>query len=56
MVDGETAAVFLTILVLYFILALLMSLLMNWLERRFALDRHAKAFQARPLVKAGVPT
>lgn len=52
---GKTAALFLTILVLYFILALLISLLMKWLERRFALDRHAKSFMAQPLVKAGAP-
>jgi polar amino acid transport system permease protein len=36
---GQTPAVFLTILVMYFVLSLALSLLTRWLERRFALDR-----------------
>jgi polar amino acid transport system permease protein len=54
---GKTAAVFLTILVLYFVLALLLSLLMKWLERRFALDRQASSRRrhVQPLVKADAP-
>jgi polar amino acid transport system permease protein len=54
---GKTAAVFLTILVLYFVLALLLSLLMRWLERRFALDRQARSRRqhTQPLVKADAP-
>jgi polar amino acid transport system permease protein len=54
---GKTAAVFLTILVLYFVLALLLSLLMKWLERRFALDRQTRPRRQRlqPLVKADAP-
>jgi polar amino acid transport system permease protein len=54
---GKTAAVFLTILVLYFVLALLLSLLMKWLERRFALDRKlgSRREHVQPLVKADAP-
>jgi polar amino acid transport system permease protein len=54
---GKTAAVFLTILVLYFVLALLISVLMNWLERRFALDRQPRSrrWRAQSLVKADAP-
>ncbi|MEO6827392.1 MAG: ectoine/hydroxyectoine ABC transporter permease subunit EhuC [Microbacteriaceae bacterium] len=36
---GQTVALFLTILVLYFILSLLIGWLTKWLEKRFALDR-----------------
>lgn len=36
---GETTAVFLTILVLYFLLSVLTGMLMKFLERRFALTR-----------------
>ncbi len=39
---GQTTAVFLTILVLYFVLAALLSVLTGWLERRFALDRQPR--------------
>jgi polar amino acid transport system permease protein len=54
---GQTTAVFLTILVLYFVLSSLISLLMKWLERRFALDRgpRSRRGQQGPLVKAGMP-
>jgi polar amino acid transport system permease protein len=54
---GKTAAVFLTILVLYFVLALLLSLLMKWLERRFALDRKlgSRRQHIQPLVKVDAP-
>lgn len=54
---GQTTAVFLTILVLYFVLSSLISLLMKWLERRFALDRRPRSRGQRPgpLVKAGAP-
>lgn len=40
-VTGATVELFLTILVLYYILALLIGRLTNWLEKRFALDRKA---------------
>lgn len=36
---GQTAAVFLTILVLYFVLSSVVSLLTRWLERRVAIER-----------------
>ncbi|MBF8184759.1 ectoine/hydroxyectoine ABC transporter permease subunit EhuC [Nonomuraea sp. K274] len=52
---GQTTAVFLTILVFYFVLSSLISLLMKWLERRFALDRRPRSSLPGPLVKAGVP-
>ncbi|WGW12459.1 ectoine/hydroxyectoine ABC transporter permease subunit EhuC [Saxibacter everestensis] len=45
---GDTVEIFLTILVVYFILSWLLSLLMAWLERRFALDRR-KIPKIRPL-------
>jgi polar amino acid transport system permease protein len=44
---GETAAVFLTLLVMYFILSLLLSAFMAWLERRFAIDRKARPKAAK---------
>jgi polar amino acid transport system permease protein len=52
---GKTAAVFLTILVLYFVLSALVSLLTNWLERRFALERISAAERRRlaELAKGG---
>lgn len=36
---GETTAIYLTLLVIYFLLSLLLSWLIRWLERRFAIDR-----------------
>jgi polar amino acid transport system permease protein len=52
---GETTAVFLTILVLYFVLASLISMLMRWLERRFDLERRPRSRGEREtLAKAGV--
>jgi polar amino acid transport system permease protein len=52
---GKTTAVFLTILVLYFVLSSLISLLTNWLERRFALERISTAERRRlsELAKGG---
>lgn len=52
---GETTAVFLTILVMYFMLSLVLTLVIGMLERRFALDRKAvsAARAERRLVKAG---
>lgn len=44
---GQTTAIFLTILVLYFALSYLLTLLTSWLERRFALDRRALAAQRK---------
>jgi polar amino acid transport system permease protein len=44
---GKTAAVFLTILVLYFVLSSLISLLTGWLERRFAFERISPADRRR---------
>lgn len=38
-VGGDTLPIFMTILVLYFVLSLLLALLTWWLERRFALER-----------------
>ncbi|GAB4097966.1 ectoine/hydroxyectoine ABC transporter permease subunit EhuC [Sinomonas halotolerans] len=40
---GETTAVFLTILVMYFVLSLVLTAVIGMLERRFSLDRKAKA-------------
>lgn len=39
---GETTVIFLTILVVYFALAMAMAWLFNWLEHRFAIDRGSK--------------
>jgi polar amino acid transport system permease protein len=52
---GETTAVFLTILVMYFALSYLLTLLTSWLERQFALDRRAVAAQRKEnaLMKVG---
>jgi polar amino acid transport system permease protein len=52
---GQTTAVFLTILVMYFALSYLLTLLTAWLERRFALDRRALAVQRKEstLMKVG---
>jgi polar amino acid transport system permease protein len=54
---GQTAAVFLTILVVYFVLSLLLALLVKWLERRFALDRQtpAQRLHVQTLIKADAP-
>ncbi|MCQ9165561.1 MULTISPECIES: ectoine/hydroxyectoine ABC transporter permease subunit EhuC [unclassified Arthrobacter] len=53
---GQTTAIFLTILVIYFILSYLLTLLTSWLERRFALDRKALVAQRKEnrLIKVGV--
>jgi polar amino acid transport system permease protein len=52
---AQTTAVFLTLLVLYFVLSSAISALTSWLERRFALDRspRARRTNAMRLVKAG---
>jgi polar amino acid transport system permease protein len=50
---GQTAAVFLTLLVVYFILSSVLSLLIKWLERRFAVDRTRRPRRAS-LVKSKV--
>ncbi|WP_139416855.1 ectoine/hydroxyectoine ABC transporter permease subunit EhuC [Agromyces laixinhei] len=47
-VTGQTVTLFLTILVLYYIMSLLIGWLTRWLERRFALDRKSLA-KAKPL-------
>lgn len=54
---GRTAAVFLTILVLYFVLSSMISLLTRWLERRFALERIPPAERRRlaDLARGGAP-
>lgn len=39
---GKTTAIYLTILVVYFILSIVLSLLVKWLERRFAVQRVAR--------------
>ncbi|MGH3518327.1 MAG: ectoine/hydroxyectoine ABC transporter permease subunit EhuC [Haloechinothrix sp.] len=46
---GETGAVFLTLLVMYFILSSLLSLMMKWLERRFAIDRKTGSMRMKAL-------
>lgn len=55
-VTGATVELFLTILVLYYILSLLLGWLTRWLEKKYALDRKSLA-KARPLKKllGGVP-
>lgn len=52
---GETTAIFTTILVMYFALSYLLTLLTNWLEKRFALDRKALTLQKKEstLMKVG---
>lgn len=53
---AQTTAVFLTLLVLYFVMSSAISWLSLWLERRFALDRSPRARRgdAMRLVKVGV--
>lgn len=52
---GETTAIFMTILVMYFALSYLLTLLTSWLEKRFALDRKALTLQKKEntLMKVG---
>jgi polar amino acid transport system permease protein len=52
---GQTTAIFITILVMYFALSYLLTLLTNWLEKRFALDRKALTLQKKEntLMKVG---
>ena len=52
---GQTTAIFTTILVIYFVLSYVLTLLTAWLERHFALDRKAVSAQRkeRRLVKVG---
>lgn len=52
---GQTTAVFITILVMYFALSYLLTLLTSWLEKRFALDRKALTLQKKEntLMKVG---
>jgi polar amino acid transport system permease protein len=54
---GQTTAVFLTILVVYFVLSMLITVLVKGLERRFALDREAKRspLWSRALVTRELP-
>jgi polar amino acid transport system permease protein len=51
---GETAAVFLTILVMYFLLSVLLAMLTKWLEKRYALDRRALAVQRKALRQTSI--
>jgi len=53
---AQTTAVFVTLLVLYFVMASALALLTKWLERRFALDRPSgpRRRGAMRLVKVGV--
>lgn len=44
---GETTAVFATLLVVYFVVSLLLWVLMNGLERRFAIDRTKKSARVK---------
>ena len=52
---GQTTAIFTTILVMYFVMSYLLTLLTNWLEKRFALDRKALTLQKKEntLMKVG---
>ncbi|MEV7475391.1 ectoine/hydroxyectoine ABC transporter permease subunit EhuC [Pseudarthrobacter oxydans] len=52
---GQTTAIFTTILVMYFVLSYLLTLLTAWLEKRFALDRKALTLQKKEniLMKVG---
>lgn len=52
---GQTTAIFITILLMYFALSYLLTLLTGWLERRFALDRNAVTAQRKEsrLMKVG---
>ncbi|RNL54897.1 ectoine/hydroxyectoine ABC transporter permease subunit EhuC [Arthrobacter oryzae] len=52
---GQTTAIFVTILVMYFALSYLLTLLTSWLEKRFALDRKALTLQKKEntLMKVG---
>ncbi|MDQ4045767.1 MAG: ectoine/hydroxyectoine ABC transporter permease subunit EhuC [Actinomycetota bacterium] len=52
---GQTTAIFVTILLMYFALSYLLTLLTGWLERRFALDRNAVTAQRKEsrLMKVG---
>lgn len=52
---GQTTTIFITILVMYFVLSYLLTLLTNWLEKRFALDRKALTLQKKEntLMKVG---
>ena len=52
---GQTTAIFITILVMYFALSYLLTLLTSWLEKRFALDRKALTLQKKEntLMKVG---
>jgi polar amino acid transport system permease protein len=51
---GATAAVFLTILVVYFVLSYALSLLVAWLERRFAVERPERSLP-KESVTVGAP-
>jgi polar amino acid transport system permease protein len=57
-ITGETTAVFVTLLVAYFTLSLLLSAMMNWLEGRFAITGEAKPSggKARSLFRGGMRT
>lgn len=50
---GETTAAFLTILVMYFVLAMAIALLTLWLERRFAIDRKKRTTLRKTLAGSG---
>jgi len=47
---GETTAIFTVILVMYFILAMALSLLTRWLEGRFAIDRSGRPALTKPVI------
>ena len=53
---AQTTAVFVTLLILYFVLSTAISQLSSWLERRFALDRSPRARRGDAMrrVKTGV--
>lgn len=51
---GETTAVFTMLLVVYFLISLVLWVVMNWLERRFAIDRVKRSGPLKTLTTAGV--
>ncbi|MBA0127663.1 ectoine/hydroxyectoine ABC transporter permease subunit EhuC [Haloechinothrix sp. YIM 98757] len=53
-ITGETTAVFTTLLIVYFVLSVLLSFLVKWSERHFAIDRVGKSNGARLLSLPGI--
>ncbi|MEJ7629601.1 MAG: ectoine/hydroxyectoine ABC transporter permease subunit EhuC [Nocardioidaceae bacterium] len=53
---ADSTGPFLTILVLYFVLAMLIALLTRWLERRFATDRTPRSLRTYEVAHGGTGT